>query len=262
MPGSPATVRHADVLAASASSASSSCASSGSRPTVAALCSLGTCLHPTPSAFGGPVQGDSPMIRARPPMQDGCMPLFLLHHRHVPAECAAAFAAWTGFESPLRHESAASTCLTRWARTLVACAGGRRCCGAGAAPALSRPSHRPDRDPRGRDPLIRLAALHCGRVARARIGCSRARPEAAVRPPLGRRRRRFGRPLQVGSLDRRGRAARAPTGATSGSSTGTAARSSARRRTAPSRTCPASRSWSRSRCRRRRSRRPSTPRSP
>jgi hypothetical protein len=40
------------------------------------------------------------------------MPHFLLHHRHDPADCAAAFAAWTGFQSPLRHLHAASTCLT------------------------------------------------------------------------------------------------------------------------------------------------------
>jgi hypothetical protein len=39
------------------------------------------------------------------------MPVFLLHHLHQPGECAAAFAAWTGFQSPLRHRSAASTCL-------------------------------------------------------------------------------------------------------------------------------------------------------
>jgi hypothetical protein len=39
------------------------------------------------------------------------MPYFLLQHRHTPAECAAAFAAWTGFQSPLRHRSVASTCL-------------------------------------------------------------------------------------------------------------------------------------------------------
>jgi hypothetical protein len=39
------------------------------------------------------------------------MPFFLLHHRHAPDECRAAFAAWTGFTSPLRHGSAASTCL-------------------------------------------------------------------------------------------------------------------------------------------------------
>jgi hypothetical protein len=39
------------------------------------------------------------------------MPYFLLQHRHTPAECAAAFAAWAGFQSPLRHRPAASTCL-------------------------------------------------------------------------------------------------------------------------------------------------------
>jgi hypothetical protein len=40
------------------------------------------------------------------------MPLFHLHHSHDAAECAAAFAAWRGFESPLRHRPAAATCLT------------------------------------------------------------------------------------------------------------------------------------------------------
>jgi hypothetical protein len=39
------------------------------------------------------------------------MPVFLLHHQHEPDDCAAAFAAWSGFDSPLRHRSAASTCL-------------------------------------------------------------------------------------------------------------------------------------------------------
>ena len=39
------------------------------------------------------------------------MPRFLLHHRHEPRECDAAFAAWTGFASPLRHRLAPSTCL-------------------------------------------------------------------------------------------------------------------------------------------------------
>jgi hypothetical protein len=39
------------------------------------------------------------------------MPIFLLHHRHASGECAAAFAAWRGFESSLRHHRAASTCL-------------------------------------------------------------------------------------------------------------------------------------------------------
>ena len=39
------------------------------------------------------------------------MALFLLHHEHAAAECAAAFAAWQGFDSPLRHHAAPSTCL-------------------------------------------------------------------------------------------------------------------------------------------------------
>jgi len=39
------------------------------------------------------------------------MPCFLLHHQHSAAECEVAFAAWAGFDSPLRHRPAASTCL-------------------------------------------------------------------------------------------------------------------------------------------------------
>jgi hypothetical protein len=40
------------------------------------------------------------------------MATFLLHHQHGPGDCAAAFAAWAGFASPLRHRPAPSTCLT------------------------------------------------------------------------------------------------------------------------------------------------------
>ena len=39
------------------------------------------------------------------------MPAYLLHHQHAAAECGAAFAAWNGFDSPLRHRPAPSTCL-------------------------------------------------------------------------------------------------------------------------------------------------------
>jgi len=39
------------------------------------------------------------------------MQLFVLHHRHQPHECAAAFAAWHGFDSALRHGRVPSTCL-------------------------------------------------------------------------------------------------------------------------------------------------------
>ena len=35
---------------------------------------------------------------------------FVLSHRHAPGECRVAFAAWKGFESPLRHSSALASC--------------------------------------------------------------------------------------------------------------------------------------------------------
>lgn len=38
------------------------------------------------------------------------MPTFLLSHRHAPEECRHAFAAWHGFDSPLRHAGALSSC--------------------------------------------------------------------------------------------------------------------------------------------------------
>jgi hypothetical protein len=39
------------------------------------------------------------------------MPQYLIHHRHEAPECAAAFAAWKGFASPLRHETTIASCL-------------------------------------------------------------------------------------------------------------------------------------------------------
>lgn len=39
------------------------------------------------------------------------MPRFRLHHRHTPDECAAAFASWRGFTSPLRQGTAVGSCL-------------------------------------------------------------------------------------------------------------------------------------------------------
>jgi hypothetical protein len=35
---------------------------------------------------------------------------FVLSHRHPPTECGVAFAAWKGFDSPLRHTSALASC--------------------------------------------------------------------------------------------------------------------------------------------------------
>jgi hypothetical protein len=39
------------------------------------------------------------------------MPKFMLQHHHEAAECEAVFAAFQGFESPLRNKPAPSTCL-------------------------------------------------------------------------------------------------------------------------------------------------------
>ena len=38
------------------------------------------------------------------------MTLFVLSHRHAPHECRFAFAAWKGFDSPLRHQSMVASC--------------------------------------------------------------------------------------------------------------------------------------------------------
>jgi hypothetical protein len=51
------------------------------------------------------------MISGVPILHSGGVPSFLLNHQHEPSECAAAFAAWSGFDSPLRRGLAASTCL-------------------------------------------------------------------------------------------------------------------------------------------------------
>jgi len=39
------------------------------------------------------------------------MARYLLLHRHDATECGAAYAAWKGFVSPLRHALALSSCL-------------------------------------------------------------------------------------------------------------------------------------------------------
>jgi hypothetical protein len=38
------------------------------------------------------------------------VPKFVLAHRHEPAECAIAIAAWKGFASPLRHGRPLGSC--------------------------------------------------------------------------------------------------------------------------------------------------------
>jgi hypothetical protein len=39
------------------------------------------------------------------------VPLFVLSHRHDPDECRSAFAAWRGFDSPLRGQSTIASCV-------------------------------------------------------------------------------------------------------------------------------------------------------
>jgi len=38
------------------------------------------------------------------------MPSFLIQHHHEPPECGAVFAAFKGYESPLRHSATLASC--------------------------------------------------------------------------------------------------------------------------------------------------------
>ena len=38
------------------------------------------------------------------------MARFMLSHQHQPEECRVVFAAWRGFDSPLRHHSTLGSC--------------------------------------------------------------------------------------------------------------------------------------------------------
>lgn len=38
------------------------------------------------------------------------MSRFLLHHNHEPRECGVVFAAFKGYESPLRHQATLASC--------------------------------------------------------------------------------------------------------------------------------------------------------
>jgi hypothetical protein len=39
------------------------------------------------------------------------VPRYLITHTHEPSRCRVAFAAWRGFESPLRHHLTLSSCV-------------------------------------------------------------------------------------------------------------------------------------------------------
>jgi len=38
------------------------------------------------------------------------MPRYLLHHRHEPHDCGVVFAAFKGYDSPLRHRRTLASC--------------------------------------------------------------------------------------------------------------------------------------------------------
>jgi hypothetical protein len=40
----------------------------------------------------------------------GRVPSFILEHRHTPADCKTAYAAWRGYDSPLRDRPANASC--------------------------------------------------------------------------------------------------------------------------------------------------------
>jgi hypothetical protein len=54
--------------------------------------------------------GIHPDVGRGPSAHDATMPEYVLYHRHAPTDCAASFAAWSGFSSPLRRVSAPATC--------------------------------------------------------------------------------------------------------------------------------------------------------
>ena len=51
------------------------------------------------------------MARRGRPLEDRGVPLYMLSHVHTPAECGTAFAAWKGYDSPLRHTLALTSCV-------------------------------------------------------------------------------------------------------------------------------------------------------
>lgn len=47
-----------------------------------------------------------------PPPSVATMPRYLLEHSHEAHSCATAYAAWSGYDSPLRHQHAIATCAS------------------------------------------------------------------------------------------------------------------------------------------------------
>jgi hypothetical protein len=58
------------------------------------------------------IQGFPRWQRKRDARERQRIATFLLHHRHGAAECRAAFAAWKGFDSPLRRRPTLGSCAS------------------------------------------------------------------------------------------------------------------------------------------------------
>jgi hypothetical protein len=56
--------------------------------------------------------GSRPDVRRGPRHHARAMPRYLLAHRHGARECAVVFAAFKGYDSPLRHAPAIATCVS------------------------------------------------------------------------------------------------------------------------------------------------------
>ncbi len=50
------------------------------------------------------------MQRVTPPSTVATMARYVLDHSHEAATCGIAYAAWSGYDSPLRHRPAISSC--------------------------------------------------------------------------------------------------------------------------------------------------------
>jgi hypothetical protein len=61
--------------------------------------------------MGGPDREDLPIPHVVTGAENWRVPLFVLSHRHEPEECGSAYAAWKGFDSPLRHRITLASCV-------------------------------------------------------------------------------------------------------------------------------------------------------
>ena len=129
--------------------------------------------------FRAPVQGLAPDDGRPEIAQSDAMPTYLLHHQHAAAECGAAFAAWNGFDSPLRHLHRPLDLPARRPLRLVARRRRRRRRCTRPAAALRAPPDECDEHPGRGDPISATmwacsaaGSIQLGRIFGIRIGAS------------------------------------------------------------------------------------------